>query len=80
MRVMSCARSRAHVAVLKLAAGRLDALRSAIDQARLDYRDVLAWAEYSTISQSPASARLTLAERRRMIDRDWRQYGDWLNR
>ena len=55
--------TRVQLAVLKLAAGRLDELRREIETARRDYRDVLAPAEYPRYSREigfddvPASLR-----------------------
>lgn len=70
---------RVRLAALKLARGDIDRLRSAIDSARRDYRDVLASAEYPAYSQTPASARLSPAEQQTLFDADWAQYSDWLN-
>ena len=43
--------NRVRLAVLKLVGGDLQALRHEIDVARSDYRDVLAYAEYSECMQ-----------------------------
>jgi len=74
-------RHRVQLAVLKLAAGRLDGLRPGIEAAMCDYRDVLARAEYPAcmkkmfrLSQLPAE------EQRRTVYEDWRQYENWLKR
>ena len=39
-------RSRVQLAVLKLSEGRIDKLQHYVEQARMDFRDVLYWAEY----------------------------------
>lgn len=73
--------ARVRLAALKLAGGDLSRLRSAIETAKRDYRDVLAGAEYPAYSRyvGPLAA-LSADERRRMIDADWRQYSEWLAR
>jgi hypothetical protein len=56
--------NRVRAAVLKLADGRVELLGHYVDRAVSDYRDVLFWAEYPTVSQ----------------DENWRQYQEWFNR
>jgi len=71
--------NRVRLAVLKLAAGDVDRLRSAIETAKQDYRDVLSAAEYPEYSRSIGStASVSEAERERIIDADWKQYTEWL--
>lgn len=65
---------RVRLACLKLAAGNIKTLESAVNNACVDYRDVLAWAEY------PASVRMdgaNLAEKKQATEADWKQYQDW---
>ncbi len=70
---------RVHLAVLKLAAGKLDELRRGIETAKCDYRDVLAYAEYPAyMKKSFRIAKLPPEEQRKIIDADWRQYDGWL--
>jgi hypothetical protein len=64
-------RSRVQLASLKLAHGSLDALRSHVDAAKQDYRDVLAAAEYPEYSRKGFHVReLALEEQRRIIGAD----------
>jgi len=73
--------NRVRLAVLKLADGDFHALRRETDVAKIDYRDVLAFAEYPEYMQKVSpSAALTEEERERIIRADWRQYQSWLNR
>jgi hypothetical protein len=72
-------RDRVHLAALKLAVGSIERLRSQIEVAKTDYRDVIAVAEYpgymkrcSQIEGVPPD------EQQRIIDADWRQYHEWL--
>jgi hypothetical protein len=39
-------RARVHLAILKLSEGRIDELNHHVEQARMDFRDVLYWADY----------------------------------
>lgn len=72
---------RVQLAVLKLAAGRLDALRREIETAKRDYRDVLAYAEYPTyMKKTFRMSQLPAEEQRRIIEEDWSQYETWLKR
>lgn len=70
---------RMHLALLKLCDGSLEKLARLIEQAREDYRDILAWAE------SPGEMRRGVLHRRKLSlseirDQDRRQYLEWLNR
>jgi len=68
---------RVRVAALKLSQGDLARLREAIESARRDYRDVLAWAEYPEELNQP-TWRLPAQEVNRIRARDLAQYRDWL--
>lgn len=69
------------LAALKLAEGSIEKLRSAIETAKRDYRDVLVSAEYPEYSRSigPSDA-VSPGERQRIIEADWKQYSEWLAR
>jgi hypothetical protein len=72
---------RVRLAALKLAAGKIDQLRREIENARCDYRDVLAAAEYpGYFRHVPRSGALASEAEQQIIDADWRQYQDWLKR
>jgi hypothetical protein len=73
---------RVQLAALKLANGHLEALRTHINTAIRDYRDVLGPAEYPEHSKKVAFRRPKppAAQEQRIIDRDWKQYEDWLRR
>ncbi|MFN7978212.1 MAG: hypothetical protein U0P30_08760 [Vicinamibacterales bacterium] len=71
---------RVWLAALKLADGRLDRLRRAIDLADEDYRDVLSAAEYPQYSSTvPPNARPSPAIDAITVE-DARQYAEWLRR
>jgi hypothetical protein len=73
--------ARVRLAILKLVAGRFDQLRSHVDMAKRDYRDVLAYAEYPNYMQKvPPSGGIPAAKEQEAIDQDWRQYEEWLKR
>ena len=69
-------RARVQLAVLKLADGSIDMLLHEIQEANLDFRDVLSPAEYPTYSWDEEDEE-KLRER---IRSDWEQYQEWLNR
>ncbi len=72
---------RVRVAILKLANGDMDRVRSELDVAKRDYRDVLLGAEYLayaalTLRDPHASAE----DAQRAIAADWAAYEEWLRR
>lgn len=74
---------RVRLAVLKLSGGRLEELEKMVGAAKLDYRDVLAWAEHPEefAAMGPGSANLSENDRRRIAElreRDKRRYQEWL--
>lgn len=69
--------TRVRVAALKLSQGDLGRLREAVEHARRDYRDVLAWAEYPEELRRP-TWRLSAEEVNGIRARDLIQYRDWL--
>lgn len=73
--------ARVRLAVLRGAHGDLVKLKRALDEANLDYREVLIDAEY------PINYRLTMREKRpsdeeydESIRQDWKNYNEWLSR
>lgn len=73
--------ARVRLAVLRLAAGNIASLRREIENAKCDYRDVLAPAEYPNYFKRVSGVgALSPAEEQRIIDADWKQYQDWLHR
>ena len=74
-------RERVRLAALKLASGNLGKLRSTIDRAKLDYRDVLAPAEYPKFMREGLRfRRLRSRDRERIYIDDWQQYERWLKK
>jgi hypothetical protein len=72
---------RVRLAVLKLAAGSVERLRTEIESAKCDYRDVLAYAEYARYMKGvPPSEDFPDEKRQQIIDADWKEYQDWLTR
>jgi hypothetical protein len=71
---------RVHLAILKLSKGSLDPLKELIKLAKLDPRDVIAHAEYPEFSKLGFSGvdKLSASERAALIERDRRQYEQWL--
>ena len=72
---------RVRAAALKQARGDLNRLRQQISWAKMDYRDVLAEAEYPQATRRwTRMDRMTEAERQAIYDADWRQYDEWFTR
>lgn len=72
---------RVALAVLKLSAGSVDAVRVHLEAARRDWRDVVAQAEYPTYMRTvPGDGSLGSTRRDEIIQADWEQYNGWLNR
>jgi hypothetical protein len=73
--------ARVHLAILKLAAGNIESLRTHVGDARFDCRDVLGAAEYpGYMKRWSRIEKLPLKERQQIIDADWSQYCEWLAR
>jgi hypothetical protein len=72
---------RVRMATLKLAAGNLEDLRGHVAAANMDYRDVLAEAQYPLYTKHWFHIKeLPADEQQRIIDADWKQYQDWYTR
>ena len=71
--------ARVRAAVLKLAAGSVDQLLTRLQVALIDYRDVLAPAEYPEyLRHSYAEIQqLSEADLQKIYDQDWQQYQSW---
>lgn len=73
--------ARVQVAVLKLAHGNIERLRMHMMAAATDYRDVLAAAEYPEyFKKGHRVGALPAQEESQVIQSDWKQYKDWLDR
>jgi hypothetical protein len=74
--------SRVHLAALKLAQGDLELLGLHIGHAELDFRDVLAAAEYPEYMSTVAFrvSKLPRKEQLRIFNSDWDQYAKWLQK
>ena len=71
------ATDRVRLAALKLADGDLRRLRTEIDTACVDYRDVIGPAEYPRYLARGGPG-LDDATRREIFDADWEEYQQWL--
>jgi len=73
------ARDRVHLAALKLAAGSVERLRSQVEEAKRDYRDVVGPAEYPGYMRRWFRIQgLPPEEQQQIIGADWCQYQEWL--
>ena len=57
----------------------MDVLCKRINDAKGDYRDVIAWAEYPSYSKNWDSFKLPADQREKIYSDDWQQYLDWAN-
>jgi len=74
-------KDRVQLAVLKLAQGNREKLRREIDGAKCDYRDTLLSAEYPGYGKRMFHLDKASEEKKsQVIERDWKQYIDWLSR
>jgi len=71
---------RVRLAILKLAAGRGDALARAVALADVDYRDVLAAAEYPAYFRTISPVEPDTVKRKLAIDADWQEYRAWFEK
>ena len=72
-------RTRVQLAILKLCEEQgLDDPSYYVEQAKQDYRDVIAWAEYPNRMRTDAGRALSQADRDRLAETDLQQYRDWL--
>src|SRR5262245_51259417 len=70
---------RVRLAVLKLANREFQQIRYWIEQAKCDYRDVLAPAEYPLYGKRWGRMdQLSEEEQKKIIESDWAQYERWL--
>jgi len=72
--------ARVRLAILKLAQGDMDRLLDAISVAIEDPRDVLAQAEYPGYMREIGFGKVAENVKQSVIDDDWRQYHDWLEK
>lgn len=71
---------RVRLAILKLAKGDLDCLLNETENAIQDYRDVLPAAEYPGYTSEIGFGDVPESVQQAVIDEDWRQYHEWLQR
>jgi len=69
-------KDRVQLAVLKNAAGSIDELLIQIQTAKMDYRDVVSWAEYPSYRWGEKDE----AKLQKIYREAWQQYTDWLNK
>jgi len=69
-------RDRVQLAVLKLADGSVDEILCQIQTAKIDYRDVLSWAEYPSYKWDEKDE----VKIQKLHRDDWQQYSEWLNK
>jgi hypothetical protein len=70
------------LAILKLSGGDVDRLRELVKTACNDFRDVIAPAEYPRMWAIGlvAAEKMNCEAKKRLIEDDWTEYQEWLNR
>lgn len=72
--------SRVRLAVLKMAGSNLERIDYYTELACIDYRDILALAEYPEQMQHPPLEKKDPERHARMVENDRRQYESWIER
>ncbi|MBW8010178.1 MAG: hypothetical protein FVQ83_02895 [Chloroflexi bacterium] len=67
---------RVRLGILKISKNNIESLRKNTRYAKQDYRDVLCWAEYP--NQSKNWPKPNSPKKQELIDKDERQYKEWL--
>lgn len=70
---------RVKLAILKLSNGDIEELKHCLEMTKVDYRDVLLYAEYPHCAKVRLD-RLTDREKAEIFRKDWLQYRQWLDR
>ena len=75
-------KDRVHLAILKLSEGDVARLQRNVEAATIDFRDVIAPAEYPEFCKVGfvGVSRMTKEEINDLRKSDWEQYEKWLNR
>ena len=71
---------RVQLAILKLASGNIIKLADATRAAIKDFRDILTEAEYPRYSREIGFNEVAKDFKRAVIDDDWKQYREWLEK
>lgn len=71
---------RVKAAILKLGDGNLQKLKSMLKTATMDYRDVLAYAEYPYYFLNVQDQSGDDKKHNAIVKRDWQQYLEWLHK
>jgi hypothetical protein len=73
-------RDRVHLAILKVSEGKFERLEELVQAAKVDFRDVISWAEYPRELKTGfvGMKELTLEEARAVREEDKEQYKKWL--
>ncbi len=69
---------RTQLAIIKISKGNLENFYYALEAAKSDWRDVLAWAEYPE-EMANDTWKMDVEEVKKIRERDRRQYLNWLN-
>jgi len=73
-------KNRIYAAILKLSEGNVELIKNFVEKANYDFRDIIALSEYPNYSRYAFDNNLTEQKRKQLIDDDWFQYENWLNR
>lgn len=71
--------NRVYAAILKLSNGDIELLKTYVQKANHDYRDIIALAEYPNYSACAFEDDLPEEKEEQLINDDWLQYEAWFN-
>ncbi len=72
--------SRVHLAILKLANGKMEEVKRWTQCAKEDFRDAIAYAESPNYMRKTTRKKISAEEGEKILNEDWLQYETWLNK
>ena len=73
-------KNRVCASILKLSNGKIELIKKYVEQANIDYRDLIALSEYPNYSEHAFEDDLPDYRKKKLLDDDWKQYQRWLNK
>lgn len=73
-------KKRIYAGILKLSEGKVELIKTFVEKANYDYRDIIALSEYPNYSRFAFDNNLIEQKRKELIDDDWFQFECWFKR